>query len=73
VDTAHWYGEPLFGSTFELTRYKDRIVFGSVTLPILSQDNRGFIAKNSEMTFSVLDSTWTFNGIAGTAAGTLSR
>jgi hypothetical protein len=73
VDTIHWYGAPLFGATFELTRYSDRIVFGSVTLPIVFQDERSFIARNSEMTFNVIDSTWTFNGIAGTGAGTLSR
>ncbi len=73
VDTIHWYGAPLFGETFELTRYSDRIVFGSVTLPIVFQDARSFIARNSEMTFNVIDSSWTFNGIAGMGAGTLSR
>jgi hypothetical protein len=73
VDTVHWYTEPLFGSTFELTRFSDRIVFGSVTLPIVYQDDRGFIARDSQMTFSVVGLSWTFNGIAGTGSGTLSQ
>jgi hypothetical protein len=74
VDTIHWYGEPLFTSpTFELTRYADRITFGSVTLPIVSQDARGLVARTSEMTFTVVDAAWTFNGLAGTGSGTLSK
>jgi hypothetical protein len=73
VDSIHWYGDPLFGDTFELTRYADRITFVGITLPIVQQDERNFIARNKEMTFSVVESTWTFNGLAGTGSGTLSR
>jgi hypothetical protein len=73
VETMHWYKEPLFGQTFELTRYSNRIVFGSVSLPIVAQDDRAFTARNAEMTFSVVGSSWTFNGLAGTGSGSLSR
>ena len=74
VDSAHWSDAPVFTSpTFEVTRYADRIVFGSATVPIVYQDDRSFIARTSEMTFSVADATWTFNGLAGQAAGTLAK
>ena len=74
VDVVHWFGAPLFTSpTFEITRYADRIVLGSVSLPILYQDDRSLIARTSEMTFSIVDAGWTFNGIQGAGAGTLSK
>src|SRR4051812_40631757 len=74
VDTAHWYGAPLFPSpTFEVSRYADRVVLGTLTVPIVYQDDRNVIARTSEMSFSVVDSDWTFNSTSGTAAGTLSR
>lgn len=73
VDSIHWYTDPLFGETFELTRYADRIAFGSITLPIVQQDDRSFTARNAEMTFAAIGSSWTFNGHAGTGQGTLSR
>lgn len=70
----HWFGAPLFTSpTFEVARYADRIVLGSVTVPILYQDDRNLIARTSEMTFSIVDAGWTFNGIAGSGSGTLSK
>jgi hypothetical protein len=59
--------------TFEVTRYADRIVLGSVSVPIVYQDDRSLIARTSEMTFSVADSAWTFNGVAGQASGTLAK
>jgi hypothetical protein len=59
--------------TFEVTRYADRIVLGSVSVPIVYQDDRSLIARTPEMTFSVVDAGWTFNGLAGTASGTLSK
>jgi hypothetical protein len=69
-----WYGEPVFTSpTFEIARYADRIVFGSVSLPIRFQDDRSFIARTSEMSFSVVDANWTFNGVPGTGSGTLTK
>lgn len=74
VDTVKWYTAPVFTSpTFDVARYADRITFGSVTLPIVFQDERSFIARSSEMTFSVVDDGWTFNGLAGTGSGTLSK
>jgi hypothetical protein len=74
VDQVYWYGEPLFTTpTFELARYADRIVLGSVTLPIVVQDDRRLIARTSEMSFSLVDAAWTFNGIPGSASGTLSK
>ena len=74
VDYAHWFGAPLFTSpTFDVTRYADRIVLGSVTVPILYQDDRKLIARTSEMNFSVVDDDWTFNGVAGQATGRLSK
>jgi type IV secretory pathway VirB10-like protein len=74
VDSAQWFSTPAFTSpTFEVTRYADRIVFGSASVPIVYQDDRSFIARTSEMTFSVADATWTFNGVAGQAAGTLAK
>jgi hypothetical protein len=33
------------------------------------QDDRSLLAKTPEMTFSVTDSNWTFNGIAGQGSG----
>jgi hypothetical protein len=74
VDAVHWYTAPVFTSpTFDVARYADRITFGSVSLPILFQDDRGFVARTSEMSFSVVDASWTFNGVAGTGSGTLSK
>jgi hypothetical protein len=71
AETVQWYGTPLFSSQdFEILRYKDRIVLGSVTLPIVEQDERSVFARTSEMTFSAVDAAWSFNGIAGQAAGT---
>jgi hypothetical protein len=74
VDVVKWYGEPVFTSpTFEVVRYADRIVLGSVSLPIVFQDARSLNARTSEMSFSVVDASWTFNGVAGTGSGTLSK
>ena len=74
VDYAHWFGEPLFASPkFDITRYADRIVLGTVSVPILFQDDHKLIARTSEMTFSVVDDDWTFNGVAGQATGRLSK
>lgn len=73
VDYEHWYGKPLFTSpTFEVTRYADRIVLGSISLPILYQDDRSLIARTNEMNLSVVSDDWTFTGVAGMAAGTWS-
>jgi hypothetical protein len=72
VDYEHWFGEPLFTSpTFDVTRYADRIVLGSVSVPILYQDDGKLIARTSEITFSVVNDEWTFNGVAGQATGRL--
>ena len=74
VDSAQWFDAPVFTSpTFDVTRFADRIVLGSVSVPIVYQDDRSLIARTSEMTFSVADATWTFNGLAGQAAGTLAK
>src|SRR5262249_32674658 len=49
AETVHWYGTPLFTSAdFEILRYKDRIVLGSVTLPIVLQDDRSVFARTSD-------------------------
>jgi len=70
VKTVYWYGPPLFTSEdFEIVRYNDRIVLGLMTLPIVSQDDRSVIARTPEMTFSAVESTWSFNGIAGQGSG----
>jgi hypothetical protein len=70
VNSAHWYGTPLFTSEdIEIVRYNDRIVLGSMTLPIVIQDDRTVLARTSEMTFSATDSNWTFNGLAGQGSG----
>ena len=74
VNAVHWYDQPLFDSPkFEVVRYDDHLVVGSVTIPIMFQDERSIIARTSEMSFSVVDSNWAFNGLAGTGSGTLSR
>jgi|SRR5262245_7943666 len=74
VAIAHWYGSPVFGSPdFEVLRYSDRIVIGETTIPIVVQDERSLVAKTPEMTFSVVDSNWTFNGIAGQASGSWTK
>lgn len=70
AETVQWYGTPLFAAAdFEILRYKDRIVLGSVTLPIVAQDERSVFARTPDMTFSAVDAAWNFNGIAGQAAG----
>lgn len=71
VDSVHWYGTPLFTSEdIEILRYADRIVLGSMTLPIVHEDERSVIARTSEMTFSAVDANWTINGTAGQGSGT---
>jgi hypothetical protein len=70
VKTVTWYGPPLFtGEDIEIVRYNDRIVLGLMTLPIVFQDDRSVIARTPDMTFSAVESTWSFNGIAGQGAG----
>ena len=70
VETLHWYGTPLFTSPdIEILRFPDRIVLGSLTLPIVAQDDRRVVAQTRDMTFSAVDSGWSFNGIAGQGAG----
>jgi hypothetical protein len=74
VDSIHWYGAPLFTSSdIEIVRYADRIVFGSVTLPIVLQDDRSVVAQTRDMTFSAVESRWEFNGIAGQGSGSWTR
>ncbi len=74
VIAVHWYDQPLFGSPkFEVVRYGDHLVVDDVSIPIVLQDERSFIARTSEMSFSVVDSDWTFNGLAGSGSGTLSK
>ncbi len=74
VESVHWYGTPVFTSpTFEIVRYSDRITIGSVTLPILLQDERSLTARTSEMSFSVQDSHWLFNGVPGSGSGTWAK
>ena len=71
VDSVHWYDTPLFTSEdIEILRYSDRIVLGSMTLPIVHEDEHSVIARTSEMTFSAVDANWTINGIAGQGSGT---
>jgi len=70
VDSVHWYGTPLFtGTDIEILRYPDRVVFGSLTLPIVLQDDRSVVARSADMTFSAVDSDWSFNGTAGQGSG----
>lgn len=71
VNTVQWYGTPLFTTTdIEIVRYPDRIVLGSMVLPIVQEDERSVLARTNEMTFSAVDSAWTFNGLAGQGSGT---
>ena len=71
VNTVQWYGTPLFTTTdIEIVRYPDRIVLGSMELPIVQEDERSVFARTNEMSFSAVDSTWTFNGLAGQGSGT---
>jgi hypothetical protein len=70
VDTVHWYGTPLFTSNdIEILRYPDRIVLGSLTLPIVVQDELSVVARTRDMSFSAVESSWSFNGIAGQGSG----
>jgi hypothetical protein len=70
VETVHWYGTPVFTSPdIVILRYPDRIMLGSLTLPIVMQDDRRVVARTAEMSFSAVDSQWSFNGIAGQGAG----
>jgi len=71
---VHWYSDPVFSSPdFEVLRYTDHIVIGSSTIPIVLQDDRSLVARTSEMTFSVVDSGWIFNGIAGQGSGSWTK
>jgi hypothetical protein len=75
VQSAHWYGvPPLFPSTFDVERFTDHVKIGTLDLPIVSQDAKSWIAMDAArtMTWSVVNSSWTFNGIAGQAIGTIS-
>ncbi len=70
VETVHWYGTPLFTSPdIVILRFPDRIVLGSLTLPIVVQDDRSVMARIRDMTFSAVDSEWSFNGTAGQGSG----
>jgi len=74
VATVHWYDTPVFDSPdFEVLRYSDRIVIGTTTIPIVVQDERSLVAKTPEMTFSVSDSNWIFNGVAGQGSGSWTK
>src|SRR6185295_6875385 len=74
VAMVHWYGSPVFDSPdFQVLRYSDRIVIGQTTIPIALQDERGLVAKTPEMTFSVVDSNWIFNGVAGQGSGSWTK
>ena len=74
VATVHWYGSPVFDSPdFEVLRYPDRIVIGQTTIPIVLQDERSLVAKTQDATFSVVDSNWIFNGIAGQGSGSWTK
>ena len=69
IESVHWY-EPLFTSSdVEIVRYPDRIVFGSLTLPIVLQDEHSVTARTRDMSFSAVDSHFVFNGIAGEGSG----
>ena len=70
VETVHWYGTPLFTSPdIVILRFPDRIVLGSLTLPIVVQDDGSVVARTPEMSFSAVDSRWSFNGIAVQGSG----
>ena len=70
VETVQWYGTPLFTSPdIEILRFPDRIVLGSLTLPIVIQENGSVVARTPEMSFSAVDSQWSFNGTAGQGSG----
>src|SRR6185503_5855963 len=74
VKTITWYGPPLFTTEdIEILRYDDRIVLGSISLPIVVQDDQRVIARTPEMTFSAVESTWSLNGIAGQGSGTWTK
>ena len=74
VATVHWYGDPVFDTPdFEVVRYADRLVIGKTTIPIVLQDERSLFARSSEMSFSVVDSNWIFNGVAGQGSGSWSK
>jgi hypothetical protein len=74
VATVQWYGSPVFASPdFEVLRYSDRIVIGQTTIPIVLQDERSLVAKTQDATFSVVDSSWIFNGVAGQGSGSWTK
>jgi hypothetical protein len=74
VYVMQWYDDPVFTSpTFEVVRFADHIEFGTVSLPILAQDDRTLIARTTQMRFSIVDNGWSFDGVPGTGSGTLSK
>lgn len=78
TDTEHWFGPALLSGHFEVSWTTDTLSADRYNAwPVLAVLERSILAGNRDATFTVVftgptTGTWTFNGVAGQAAGTLS-
>lgn len=71
--TAHWFGPPLFGQAFVIEVWPTSLWLHNTMLPIVQQGDGSIIARGPESsaTLNLVTGQWSFNGLAGSAAGTL--
>jgi hypothetical protein len=75
---AHWYGAPVLPEAFDVEIRGSQLIFGPLTAEILARDSRSVFARpngaNLQLLFNASGGgTWTYNGVPGTANGSLSR
>jgi hypothetical protein len=75
VTSAHWYGAAVLPDQFDVQISDGRITFGPLTADVLIQDARSVFARpngaNLQLLFDGDGGSWTYNGEAGQAMGTL--
>lgn len=78
TDFAHWYTE-LVPNRFEVEIFAERVQFGSLDLPITTQERDAILCVvKGEMTVSLERYSgntwvWTINGMAGQASGRMTQ
>ncbi len=74
TQSFHWYSDPWFGDTFVVERYKDRVLVNGRALPIaVVSSDTSWTARSADATFVASGTSWTFNGLAGQATGSLEK
>lgn len=76
TETEHWYGPALLSGHFEVAWGSTLTADRYNTWPVLFMGESSILAGDRNATFSIVftsptSGTWTFNGLAGQAAGTL--